>query len=284
MNQSISTGLPASDGPVLPSFVRASGELRASFARPRARTFAVDTYEQGGLRLRFPVAAGACEAVIINTAGGMAGGDQARFRFEAGANTDVTITTQSAEKIYRSQGPACEVELALRLASAARLAWLPQETILFDAARLVRRLDVEMAPDASLTIVESVVFGRLAMGETSTSGAFRDRWRIRRDGRLVFAEEVRLEGEIGHVLGRPAGGGGGRMAATILHVAPDAEQKLEGVRMGIESAPDAVECGASAWNGMLIVRMLAAEPARGRGALARVLGELRGRAMPRVWQ
>jgi urease accessory protein len=161
---------------------------------------------------------------------------------------------------------------------------LPQETILFDAARLARQLDVDMASDASLTLVESVVFGRLAMGETSTSGAFRDRWRIRRDGCLVFAEEVRLDGDLARILDRPAGGGGGRMAATILHIAQDAEQKLERVRARLETAPDHVECGASAWNGMLIVRMLAAEPARGRGALAGVLGELRGRPMPRVWQ
>jgi urease accessory protein len=290
--------VPAVCADIVPSFVRATGEVRASFALAGQRTVAARVFEQGGLRLRFPKAAGGCEAVIINTGGGMAGGDTAKFRFEAGQGAAVMITTQSAEKVYRSQGPATNVDVVLSLGPAAKLEFLPQETILFDAARLSRRFAIELAADASLTVAEAVVFGRVAMGEKRPSGSFRDRWRIRRGGSLVLAEDVRLEGDIAALLDRPACGAGARAIATFVHLAPDAEAKLEQVRAVLAhqsgghpgTAADRrhprsdLECGASAWNGVLITRFASALPERVRAAVAALLEAFRGRPLPRVWQ
>jgi urease accessory protein len=278
---------------IVPGFVRASGELRASFERVRHRTLPARVYEQGGLRIRFPASAGDCEAVLINTGGGIAGGDAASLSFAAGEGARVVLTTQSAEKVYRSQGSEARVSVNLTLDEGADLAWLPQETILFDRARLSRQLDIQLAPSASLTILESVVFGRLAMGEHDTHGSFRDRWRIRRGERLIFADAVRLGPEIGRRLDRPAGGGGARMIATLIHVAPDAETKLADVRAGIGAAsgemgrpapPNMARAGASAWNGMLLARLVAADPPTLRTDLARLLSRLGCESLPRVWQ
>ncbi len=265
---------------------RANGELRASFARVGSRTVPLKFYEAGGLRLRFPKGPPGlepgCEAVTINTGGGLAGGDRSALAFEAGPDSAVTITTQSAEKVYRAAGGLTAVEVRLAAASGSRLEWLPQETILFDEARLTRSLQADVASSASLLMVESVVFGRLARGETVRNGLFRDSWRVRRDGRLIVAEAVALEGPVAALLDRAALGGGARCLATLLLVSPHAEGLLEPVRAALGTE---VPVGAaSAWNGLLVARLLAPSPAPVRAAIIRVLEALRGRAAPRVWQ
>ncbi len=146
---------------------RAQAEARASFRRTGARTGPMRLFETGGLRWRFPRSASPCEAVIVNTGGGVAGGDVLRVELTLDEGAEVAATTPAAEKIYRSDGPAACIETRLKLAPRARLLWLPQETILFDKARLERKLEVDMAADADLLLVESLVFGRLAMGETA---------------------------------------------------------------------------------------------------------------------
>lgn len=269
-----------------PAANRATGELRARFAAVGGRTGVAQCYEGGGLRLRFPrVQPGlvpGCEAVTINTGGGMVGGDTASLVFDVGGAAAVTVTSQSADKVYRATGATTCVDTSLTLGPGAILEWLPQETILFDRARFHRRLEVDVAAGARLLLVESLVFGRLAMGEVVRTGDLRDRWRIRRGGALVFAEAVRLEGAIGETLDRPALGGGARAVATLLLVAPDAEAQLTAVRAALEGC--SAEAGASAWNGMLVVRLLSPSPERVRAAIIRLLASLRGRAAPRVWQ
>ncbi len=240
-------------------------------------------FETGGYRLRLPRPHGAaCEAVIVNTGGGMAGGDAARFVFRCAEGASATLTTTAAEKLYRAEAAPTRVDLRLEVAGGATLEWLPQETILFDGARLARRCEVELAADATLLLAETFVFGRLAMGEVMRSGSVRDRWRVRRAGTLVFAEEMMIADDVAAALDRPALGGGARASATVLVVGADAGQRLEAVRDAL--ATDAVTGGASAWNDMLLARALSPSPERLRGAIVAVLAALRGRALPRVWQ
>ena len=176
-------------------------------------------HESGSLRVRFPSPEGeGLSAVLLNTAGGIAGGDRFNIDIAAGRGTQLTLTTAAAEKVYRTADAAAELSIVLKAAAGATLAWLPQETILFDRARLSRRIDIGLAEGASLLLAEIVVFGRAAMGETMRLGALVDRWRVRRGGRLVFAETVRLEGEIGDKLARPAIAGGGAAIGTLLIV------------------------------------------------------------------
>src|SRR5262245_27305439 len=176
---------------------RAAGRLALSVGVIGGMTRRRQVYEDGPLRVRFPNSGnGALEAVVVNTAGGIAGGDRHDLTFSVESGGALTVTTAAAEKIYRSLGPAAEIAARLSIASGARLNWLPQETIVFDQARLERRIDVELASDAALLMAEAVVFGRSAMGEAVRQGAFSDCWRVRRGGRLVFAETVRLGGEV----------------------------------------------------------------------------------------
>lgn len=277
---------PPTVAPRVPGFVRADGVLRARFLRQPLGTEAAELRESGGFRIRFPRVHGcpdaACETVMINTGGGMTGGDRLSVALALEAGAKVVATTQSAEKLYRSDGPATALDVSLVLSAGAQLAWLPQEQILFSGSRLARRFNCDMAPDATLTMAETLVFGRLAMGEVLGDGLVDDRWRIRRGGRLAYAENTRLSGPLDAMLQRPALAGGARAVATVLHVAPDAESRLEEARDAIADAVG--DCGASAWSGMLVLRFAAAEPACLRADLARFLNRFRAVPLPRVWQ
>ncbi|MDX7951708.1 urease accessory protein UreD [Lichenihabitans sp. Uapishka_5] len=266
----------------------AEGLLRARFASIGGRTRVLDLREAGGYRMRFPkVPAGpssAYEAVCINTGGGMVGGDRLGLDFACGPGAALTLTTQSAEKMYGSAGATTQVSTALDVEAGGRLDWLPQETILFDRARFARTLDVRLAPDATFLALEALVFGRLAMGETMRTGLVRDRWRVQRGGRLVFAEDLRLEGPVEALLDRPALGGGARAFATLLLVASDAEARLEPLRAALAPLGEGVDWGASAWNGLLSWRAAAVSPERLRRSIVAALDHLRGQPAPRVWQ
>ena len=266
---------------------RARGEIRAAFARSGARTEAARVFESGGLRLRFPRAGEECEAVLVNTGGGMAAGDRARIDFALAPGARVIATTQAAEKIYRADGPGVQVAVSLAVEAAGSLVWAPQETLLFDRARLSRRLEADVAADASLLVAEASVFGRLAHGETRIDAVLHDDWRIRRGGRLIFAEAVRLE-NAGAALDRPAVGRGARALATLLFVDRSASARLDELRAALDAVAEqpgeTLEAGAGVVDGALVVRALSPSPARLRAALAAAMRVLRGREAPRVWR
>jgi urease accessory protein len=269
----------------LPARLRASGEARAIFGRVGARSEPARVYETGGLRLRFPRSATACEAVLINTGGGMAGGDRAKVALTLKAGAEVLFTTQSAEKIYRSDDDTSEVEARVLVGPGARLEWLPQETILFQGARFSRRLEVDLAAGASLLLVEAVTFGRIAMGEHSIDASIRDSWRVKREGRLVFAEELRLDHAGAH-LDRPAVGRGARAIASVLIAAPDGRAERDKIRAVLDLLQrdgDELEAGATLFDGLALARLASPSPARLRAAVVAVMMALRGRAAPRVW-
>jgi urease accessory protein len=262
--------------------LRAAGLLRLEAERASGQTFAAEIDEQGPLRVRFPriAAEGVLEGVLVNTGGGIVGGDRLRFEIEAGEGTSVALTTQASEKIYRSTGADATVDIVLKAASKSSLAWVPQESILFDRARVLRTIEADVASDATLTICEAVVFGRAAMGETVAGGKLKDRWRIRRDGKLVFADAVTLDGTIGATLARPAIARGAIAAGTIVQLAPDAEAKIDAVRAALDH--DGVEAGASAFDGMIVVRILAQDSIALRAAILATLSAL-GAEPPRAF-
>ena len=260
---------------------RARAEAHGSFARVGARTEPKRLFETGGLRWRFPRSANPCEAAIVNTGGGAAGGDSYVVSLSLSEGAEVEATTPSAERIYRSDGPAAFITTRLKLASRARLFWLPQETLIFDGARLQRRLEVETSREAAFIVAETLAFGRLAMGESSVDASVRDSWRVRRDGRLVFADETRLD-HAGAALERKAVGAGERALSTIVASAPNIEARLPDLRAALKVAGSGVESGASAFDGLIVARLLAASSDRLRTALVAAIVALGGRK-PRLW-
>jgi urease accessory protein len=238
-------------------------------------------HESGSLRVRFPSPEGeGLSAVFVNTAGGVAGGDRFDIEITAQQGARLTLTTAAAEKVYRATGQAAELNIALKVADGAHLSWLPQETILFDRARMSRRIDIDLAESASLLLCEIVAFGRAAMDERMEQGAFVDRWRVRRGGRLVFAETVRLEGDIGRKLGQRATANGGVAIGTAL-IVPGDEALVERVREIASSFGG--EAAISAWNGFAMARFCAQDAARLRADMMAVLGRASPAPLPRLW-
>jgi urease accessory protein len=260
---------------------RAQGSVTFDVHQVEGVTRRRHLHESGSLRVRFPSPeAEGLSAVFVNTAGGIAGGDRFDIDIATGQGSRLAVTTAAAEKVYRAEGPAARLNIALKVAADGHLAWLPQETILFDRARVLRRIDIDLAERASLLLCEIVVFGRAAMGERMRYGEFVDRWRLRRGGRLVFAETVRLDGDIGEKLSQPAIAKGGAAIGTALIVPGDAAL-VERIREMTNSFGG--EVGISAWNGFAMARFCAQDAAKLRADMMAVLGRASGVALPRLW-
>ncbi len=277
---------------------RAIGVLRLSVKLRDGLTVLDRFRQQDCLKARLPrPERGAwTTAVTLNSSGGVAQGDQLDCAIEAGPGTRLTVTSQAAERYYRSPGgdfrspggdfrspgggPAA-VRTTLRVAAGAGLEWLPQETILFDGCALDRRLDVDVAANGWFLGLETLVFGRTLMGETVRRAAIRDLIRIHRDGRLVLHDAIRFDGPVQAVLDRAAVAGGGRAVATLILAAPDAAALLHPLRAAL--AP--FDAGASVMDGLLLARIVARDGAAARMAVLAALGALRGgRPLPRVWE
>jgi urease accessory protein len=267
---------------------RADAALRLGFGADPASPL-TRLYQRSPARVLFPrIEAGEPpQAVIVNTAGGLTGGDRWRAEIEVAEGARAVVAGQAAEKLYRALDEATRIESRLRVGACGWLEWLPQPTILFNGARLRRTLEAELAPGARLLAVETLVFGRLAAGERIGSGLVYDAWRLRRDGRLAWAEALSLEGDIAAMLDRHAGFGGARALATVLYAAEDAARHLTAARELLE--PSGGRAGASLLDGVLLCRLLDADPARLRREVGAFLAAFRARAaglparLPRVW-
>lgn len=279
---------PISSAPEAPVVLqRARGRAEVGFAVRDGATRLDRLFQEGQAKIRLPKSFGGepPTAVLINTAGGIAGGDRLDWGARFGPGCRASVTSQAAERVYRSSttdgARFGEVETRLSIGAGARAEWLPQETILFDRAALSRSLSVEVAADASALMVEAVVFGRTAMGEEVESCRLIDRWRVRREGRLVFADTFRVEGAAREILAGRATGVGARAFATVLFVDPAAEGRIEEVRAELEAS--GCLAGASAFDGLLVARLADPDPARLRRAVGRLLVLIRKAELPRVW-
>lgn len=276
---------------------RSSGAVRVSFKRHGSKTVLDALYQQGCSKVRFPKtdAQLPAEAILINTSGGLTDGDCLACSASWRADTSALITTQAAERIYRSRGATASLHCRLDIGERADACWLPQETILFDGGRLDRTMDVFMASSARLLAAESIVFGRTDMGEVVRAGRLLDRWRIRIDDRLVFADAVLLdESSCGHFaqhLTRRSIANGAISMATLIYVGADCALHLDGVRCALDISD--VVAGASDLGPLLVARMLAKNGRSMREAVARVFASIQDNSnagaadkrftLPRVW-
>lgn len=261
---------------------RAVGRGRLAVRAQGGHTRLERLYQEGAAKLRLPRSRQAgLEAVMINSAGGMTGGDRFDWTIEAGPHTHAVLTTQACERIYRAGADVAQVTVSLTVGAGARLDWLPQETILFEGGAVTRQIEAELAADAGLLLCEAVILGRHAMGERVSRGLFHDRWRIRREGRLVFADDLRLAGDIAALTrAAPLLAGAGALA-TLLLVASDTDTHLEAVRAALLEFGGGLG-GASAFDGKLVARLVAPDGLALRRVLIPALTAL-GATPPAVW-
>jgi urease accessory protein len=284
--------MPAADVPAdaLPrdrDLQRASGVGRIVLSGSDRGTEVLDLYQKFPTRIMLPVIDGgiAREAVVINAAGGIAGGDRLEFEVTALGNATVIVTSQAAEKIYRALDQSAQIVTRLKVGGNAKLAWLPQETIIFNAARIHRQIEIDLDAGAELMALEWLVLGRTAHGEAVLHGHIRDRWLVRRDGRLVWADTFFIAEETFPHLSRKALLSDHHAIGTLLYFGPDLDRRLEALR---DIAPSlACRCAATIVAGLIVVRLAAATSSDLRIALIGLLAHLAGDAnpfrVPKMW-
>lgn len=264
----------------VPAPQRADGRARLTVDLVENACAPVELFQSGSARMLLPrTRGGGVEAVLTNTAGGMTGGDAFAWTVRVGAGASAIVSTPACEKVYRAEAGAARVDVDLTVRAGGRLDWMPRETILFDRSALSRRIEADVAPDGRLLLAEAVVLGRRAMGETVARAALHDRWRVRRGGALLFADDLRLEGPVADIVARRAVLAGAGAFATLLLVSPDAGAALDPVRAAVGDAG-----GASAFDGRLVVRLVAPDGLALRQVLLPTIAALRGGATsPRIW-
>lgn len=269
--------------------IHGSAEIR--FEHRDGATRLARLFHHDPLRVLFPnprsddVALG----TLVTTSGGLVGGDRLDISLSVGPDAATMVTTQAAEKVYRSNGPDVHVTTDLRVGDDAWMEWLPQEAILFDGARLRRTTSLDVTGSGRAMAGELLVFGRTAHGERFTRGLARDAWEVRRDGRLIWADALHLDGDITGILDHPGCFGGAAAYGTILYAAPDAERHLNAARTLLETVTPGVRAAATCFDGLLVIRWIGDPAHHLRQAYARFWSAFRSHAaglparLPRLW-
>jgi urease accessory protein len=271
---------------------RVDGEARIAFRRRADGMIGLaDLYQRAPCRVLFPTteADEPVQAVLLTTSGGLTGGDRTRVSVSVEADARATVTTQAAEKIYRAlpdTGDAV-VQVEMQVGDGAWAEWLAQETIVFEGSRLRRLFAADVAATGRLLAVESIVFGRTAMGEFFNSGMLHDAWRISRAGRLIWADALHLDGDIQRLRAMPFGFGTSAACSTILYAGADAPRQLVEARRLLSDC--ALPCGATSLDGIMLVRIMADDASELRAAVMKLIAGIRQAAaslparLPRVW-
>jgi len=260
---------------------RAVGSVMMSTKTAAGRSALEDLRQSGAMKALFPRPdTAALQAIVINTAGGVTGGDNFTLTARAGENSHLSLTTQAAERAYQAQPEQiASVSNRLFASRGARIDWLPQETILYESCAMRRQMSVELDEGASLLLVEPLVFGRAAMGEVLRHGSFSDRIDIRRKGQPLYLDAMTLQGDIaGHLASSGVAAGAGALA-TVVYVAADAERHLAPVRASLPEM-----AGVSLiQSDLLVARILAPDSFALRQSLIPIPKHLTNDALPRSW-
>lgn len=264
---------------------RVKGSAAVSFKYSNEKTKLDRLYQHGSAKIRFPKTYGGfSEAVLINTAGGLTGGDQLDWSITLDAETNTVFTTQACEKAYKSSSDTAHVSTQITVGENATCHWLPQETILYEGSALNRTLDVHLSKTAKLIALESVMLGREAMGETLTHCTFKDQWRIYREGKLIFADNIKLEGDIKVLEQKSALMSGNKAFATLVYCGTQDDEQLTKIADKLQSSLKNQDMAVSIFEGKLVARFLARDTYELRRYLMPILKELSGNDLPRVWR
>jgi len=253
---------------------RADGCCRIVLSGSETGTRIEDVFERSPIRVMFPRNGHSVmeEAVLINTAGGIAGGDRLECSVAALPGASMAVTSQAAEKVYRALNEPARIKTSLKAYKSARLAWLPQETITFNRARLHRTTEIELFSGSELLALEWLVLGRAAHGEIVVGGSITDSWRVKKDDRLIWADNFRITNETFAQTNRKALLSDCRAIATLIYFGPDLDKRMECLRESLLSLE--CDCGVTLVGGLVVARFAAKQSADLKVALRSFLSQL----------
>jgi len=246
----------------------------------------------GPLRVQrafYPEGPGVCHVCVLHPPGGVVPGDQLDFDVRVGAAARALVTTPAATKIYRSDGRRAAQRTRLSVAPGATLEWLPQESIVFDGARIDFETTVALEGDAVFIGWDVQCLGRPAIAERFTFGQCRSSLEIVRDGVPLFIERAAYEGG-SDVLQGGFGLAGHCALGTMVVVSREAAA-LDIVRAVVpppsaEGLFSATRIGAG---DVVCCRYLGSSASRAREQFSRIWSALRPRLLgrvatyPRIW-
>ncbi len=270
--------------------ISVDGKARVGFAVSENETRLADLYQRDPVRVLFPESPKneLPQAVVVTTSGGLVGGDLIAIEAATGEGARALVTSQAAEKIYRSAGDDSKIDVKLKVGPESWLEYLPQETILFDGARLRRKTSLNVEANGQVLAGEIVVFGRIGSGETITHGLVHDAWDVCLDDRLIWADALHLEGDISGNLDHRACFDGAVAMATAVYAGPDAGDQLERARRLLARSTDTLT-GATLVNGILIMRWLGRDAYELRTFFGNFWQQFRSQvaalpdSLPRLW-
>lgn len=272
--------------------MQGSLDIRFSSDATLAGTRLVHLDQRAPLRALFPHCPnmGLPVTAITTTCGGLTGGDRLSLAVRIGAEAGAMAVGQAAEKFYRSTGADTRIDIELDLGRNAWLEWLPQETILFDGARLRRRTHLNLGPGSGALAGEILAFGRQARGEELTHGLVHDGWHLTRDGKPAWSDIFHAaEDDLVTALDHPAALAGARASAMLIHVGRDLAALLARVREKLRGLNTGLRAAATIVNDVLLVRWLGADAAEIRPSFAALWMDLRAQArglpmnLPTFW-
>lgn len=213
--------MTGSTGPRLPEPDKPfQARLSLDFREDAGKTRLVGKDHFGPLLVQkpfYPEGSDMCQAVIIHPPGGVVGGDKLEMTVKVGRSAKAQITTPGAAKWYKANGHVSHQGIKLDIGAGGVLEWVPQETIFFDNAHMKLDHQVLLEKEASYIGCEILCFGRTASGESFNNGQISQRTSIRRDGKLVWFEQIRLQGG-SSAMRNPLGLGGHTVCATLIAV------------------------------------------------------------------
>lgn len=268
---------------------RVKGCGRLSIQKDGSLAHLENIYQSGSAKIRIhgQPPAPSIEATLINTAGGLTSGDQLNWSVSAGEDTQLSLTTPAAEKIYMAAEKTATIKTSLTVGKATHMVWLPQETILFNGAKLQRKLEVNLEKDASLLMAESYVFGRKAMQENMTSCLLEDRWRVYHQKTLVHREDFCHDTENFNTLTSPTNLSAMTACATIIYIAENALDLKHAIQSLCPPVASGVIAAVSAWHlggiNKLIVRIIGEDGYSVKQHLIPIIRRLNNRQLPKSW-
>jgi len=220
------------------------------------------------------------ELVLINTTGGVTCNDTIHTNIKL-QNSEASISTQAAEKIYAGIGDSANIDIDIILDNA-NLYWLPKELILFNNCKLKRRININLNNNSNLIFCETSIFGRKAMSEKLQNIYFSDIWKINSHKKLKHIEAINLNGKIQEVFNNKFAFNKNSSFSTILILGDFVESLSLDLKKIIHKITN-ILCEISIWEKKIVIRSIASDNYDLKKTLNFILESIIYDKLPKNW-
>ena len=273
---------------VMPASRSWLARLNLEYSQKNERTVISRRQHEGPLTIQRPFypEGDVCHTYLLHPPGGIVGGDELNLSVKVNPHAHALLTTPASTKFYRSNGELAKQYQHLQVASQAVIEWMPQETIIFNAARCETVTEVHLDDGARFAGWEILCQGRPAAGEKFIQGECRQRLEIFRQGKPLVIERTRLRGET-EIQRAQWGMAGFPVVGTML--VTDCDKNVLEQLVEFQTDGD-VRCSVTLINNVLVCRYLGKQGIEAREWFTGIWQKIRETwidkpaCLPRIWQ